>query len=81
MQRKLDSLECGMVCTATEMEMKQLLRRYHTLMAIEKGELTVANVEPFRIDLLDKTPVAQKPMRYNPEMRKFIDQEVDRLLK
>ena len=42
-------------------------------MAIDKKELTPANVEPFVIELLDTTPVFEKPMRYNKKLSSFID--------
>ena len=50
------------------------------IIAISKDELTKANVEPFRIDLLDTTPSFERPLRYNPTLTKFIDKEVNALL-
>ena len=50
------------------------------ILAISKDELTKANVEPFRIDLLDTTPSFERPLRYNPTLTKFIDKEVNTLL-
>ena len=50
------------------------------ILAISKDELTEANVEPFRIDLLYTTPSFERPLRYNPNLTKFIDKEVNALL-
>ena len=48
-------------------------------LAISKEELTPANVEPFRIDLVDTKPYAEKPMRYSPTLTQFIDKEIYQL--
>ena len=49
------------------------------LFAIDKKELTKADVEPFEINLNDTTPYAEKYLRYNRRMSKFIDDEVGAL--
>ena len=49
-------------------------------LAISKDELTLTNVEPFKIELTDSTPSFEKPLRYNPTLTKFVTQEVQALL-
>ena len=49
------------------------------LFALDKKELTVANVEPFEISLDDTSPYAEKYLRYNRRMSKFIEDEVSSL--
>ena len=51
------------------------------ILDISKDEMTKANVEPFQIDLLNTTPSFERPLRYNPTLTKFIDKEVNTLLK
>lgn len=50
------------------------------ILASSKEELTPANVEPFKIDLLTNEPSFEKPMRYNQKLTKVIDLEIDSLL-
>ena len=40
----------------------------------------MARVEPFKIELINKEPSAEKPIRYNKELTKFIESEVSSLL-
>ena len=53
---------------------------YLDLFALDKEELTLADVEPFRIDLSNLEPHSEKFLRYNPILTKYIDKEVDGLL-
>ena len=53
---------------------------YIQLLAIDKSELNLANVEPFTMEMMDPTPVADKFMRYSPKLRAHIDKEVASLL-
>ena len=50
------------------------------VLAISKEELTVADVEPFQIELLSEEPSFEKPMRYNRKLTDFINKEVEGLL-
>ena len=47
--------------------------------ALTKGELTRANVEPFRIELSDFASVFERPMRYNKTLTNCINEEVESL--
>ena len=42
-----------------------MLSKYLDNFALTKGELMEANVEPFKIELIDDTPCFERPMRYN----------------
>lgn len=50
------------------------------ILAINKDELTPANVEPFKIELIDTTPSYERPLRYNPTLTAFVTREVEALL-
>ena len=50
------------------------------LFAIEKGELTMVEAEPFRIGLEDTHPYADKFLWHKPNLACFIDKEVGSLL-
>ena len=41
-------------------------------LAIDKKELTPAKVEPFKVELIDRNPSFEKPMRYNKVLTEFI---------
>ena len=53
-----------------------MLARHLAILAISKDELFEARVEPFHIELIDTKPNFEKPMRYNRQLSKFINQEV-----
>ena len=50
------------------------------VLAISKDELTPANGEPFRIELINREPSFEKPLRYNQKLTQFVDQEVNALV-
>ena len=45
-------------------------------LAIKKEELTLAKVEPFKIELSNHEPSFEKPQRYNKKLMEFIDKEI-----
>ena len=56
--------------------LRELLAIKLRILAISKDELTEADVEPFKINLLDTNPSFERPLRYNPTLTSFIDSEV-----
>lgn len=59
-----------------EEDVRKMFLGYLYNFALTKGELTRANVEPFVIELMDTTPVYEKPMRYNRTLTGCINEEV-----
>ena len=52
-----------------------MFSKYLMNFALTKGELTRANVEPFKVELSDVNPCFERPMRYNRVLTKTINDE------
>ena len=50
------------------------------MLALSKEELTPANVEPFKIELVNTAPSFEIPIRYNQRLTESVNKEVDSLL-
>ena len=61
-------------------KLRGLLSKELGILAISKEELTQANVEPFKIELIDPSPSFERALRYNPTLTHFITREVQALL-
>ena len=61
-------------------KLRGLLSKELGILAISKEELTQANVEPFKIELIDPSPSFERALRYNPTLTHCITGEVQALL-
>ena len=57
-----------------------MLARHIPILAISKDELSPADVKEFHVDLLNKEPSFEKPIRYSQRLTAVIDQEINSLL-
>ena len=64
----MQGLKVGECNKAIGRERRQYFLDNLDLFAIEKGELTMAEVEPFKIELEDPRPYADKFLRYKPSL-------------
>ena len=76
----MDAISTGLGDGRALEELRTTLSPLLDILALSKDELTKARVEPFRIDLINTQPSFEKPLRYNPTLTKFIDEEIEGLL-
>ena len=76
MEKKLAALRMGSYERESARKLRQVFIDNIGLFALDKEELTIADVEPFEIILDDPNPHAERYLRYYRRMAKFIDKEV-----
>lgn len=73
---KMDAIMSDLQEGSILSRLRGLLSKNLEILAISKEELTPAAVEPFHIELNDSTPCYERPLRYNPTLTKFVNDEV-----
>jgi len=61
-------------------QLSDLLYRYHDIFAWEKSNIGRTNMTYHSIDLTDARPIRHQPRRVSPDRRKFIQEEIQRML-
>ena len=64
----MDTITSDLYQGKTLDRLKGLLANNFEVLAISKEELTLAHVEPFKIELIDTTPSYEKALKYNPTL-------------